>query len=75
MIQLRKRHSRQFGWFIAGLLCTFLFSFVVPSIEQPVTAASDVNAVERFMTSHHTSFIVPAFEEVAASHLEPNFYK
>lgn len=73
MMQLRKRFSRQLAWFVAGLVCTFLFS-VVSSISQSATAAGDGNAVN-FSAAQPSTFVAPSFEEVAASHLEPNFYK
>ena len=72
MMQLCKRFSRQLAWFVAGLLSTFLFS-VVSSIFQPAIAAADSNAVN-FLRNVST-FVAPSFEEVAASHLEPNFYE
>lgn len=72
MTQSHRRHLQRFAWFIAGLLCTVLFSFALPSIWQPVTAASG-NTVN--LTTQSTSFVAPSFAEVAASHLEPNFYK
>ena len=73
MMQLRKKFSRQLAWFFAGLLCTFLFS-VVSSSSQPAIAGGDGNAVN-FLETQSSTFLPPSFEEVAASHLEPNFYE
>ncbi len=76
MIQLlHGRHLRRLPWFVAGLLCSLFFSFALPSIWQPVIAASNANAVNYAATSKSTSFVAPSFKRVAASHLEPNFYK
>ena len=72
MIPSPRRHLQRFAWFIAGLLCTVLFSFGLPSVWQSVTAASD-NDVD--FTTQSTSFLAPSVEEVATSHREPNFYK
>jgi len=66
MILLQKKFSRLFALFVAGLLCTFLFSTVSS------TAASNSNAV---VTVANHNFVAPSFEQVAASHLEPNFYQ
>lgn len=74
MIKLHGRQLKRLAWFLAGLLCTVLFSLALPSIWQPVNAASDGNAVNT-ATSQSPSFVAPSFDRVAASHLEPNFYQ
>lgn len=65
--------------FFVSLLFTVLLS-VVPSIWQFGTATSNGNSFEvtslgEFDTnSTQTNTLTSSFEEVAASHLEPNFY-
>jgi hypothetical protein len=77
MISLKRRPLRRVAWFVAGLLCTLLFA--VPSVWQPATAVSSSNHVEtvrQFDTNGELrTWSNPAFEEVAASHLEPNFFQ
>jgi len=77
MISLKRRPLRRVAWFVAGLLCTLLFA--VPSVWQPATAVNNGNRVETVKHSATKAELVtwsnPAFEEVAASHLEPNFYQ
>jgi hypothetical protein len=53
--------------------------FAVPSVWKPATAVSSSNRVETVKPSATKAELVtwsnPAFEEVAASHLEPNFFQ
>ncbi|MBW4546406.1 MAG: hypothetical protein KME25_18455 [Symplocastrum torsivum CPER-KK1] len=78
MNSLKRRPLRRVAWFVAGLLCTVLFANL-PSVLQPVTAVNNGNRVEtvkHFDTNVKlAAWSNPAFEEVAASHLEPNFYQ
>ncbi|NEQ22883.1 MAG: hypothetical protein F6K28_27770 [Microcoleus sp. SIO2G3] len=77
MISLKRRPLRRVAWFIAGLFCTLLFA--LPSVLQPATAVSSSNRVEtvrQFDTNGELkTWSNRAFDEVAASHLEPNFYQ
>jgi hypothetical protein len=77
MISLKRRPLRRVAWFIAGLFCTLLFA--VPSLWQPATAVSSGNSIETVKHSATNTELVtwsnPAFDEVAASHLEPNFFQ
>ncbi|MBD1804565.1 hypothetical protein H6F98_03635 [Microcoleus sp. FACHB-SPT15] len=77
MISLKRRPLRRVAWFVAGLLCTLLFA--LPSVWQPATAISSSNRVEtvkHFDTKAKlAAWSNRAFEEFAASHLEPNFYQ
>lgn len=75
MIRLHGRNLRRLALFLTSLLCTVLFSFALPSIWQPVNAASDDNAVNSSATYQSRSFVSRSFEQVRASHLEPNFYQ
>lgn len=76
---LQKRPWRWVPWFIVGLLTTVLF-VSLPSLWQPTSAMMSGNgiettALEQFDANPESaSSLNPAFEEVAASHLEPNFY-
>jgi len=78
MISLKRRPLRRVAWFVAGLLCTVLFANL-PSVWQPATAISSGNRIETIKHSATNGELAalrnPAFDEVAASHLEPNFYQ
>jgi hypothetical protein len=77
MISHQKRLLRRLTLFVASLLCTVLFASL-PSFWQSATAASHSNSVETVQQfdakAELAPFSNPAFDEVAASHLEPNFY-
>lgn len=75
---LQKKPWRWLPWFIAGLFGILLVS--LPSLWQPTTvtlsgSSNQAAALQQLdVHSEVTSYLNPAFEEVAASHLEPNFY-
>jgi hypothetical protein len=76
---LQRRPWRWVPWFIAGLLSTVLF-VSLPSLWQSATAAMNGNTIETTALQQFdvkpelASSLNPDFDEVAASHLEPNFY-
>ena len=78
MISLKRRPLRRVAWFVAGLLCTLLFANL-PSVWQPATAVNNGNRVETVKPFDTKAKLAAwsnrAFEEFAASHLEPNFYQ
>lgn len=78
MISLQRKPWHRVAWFVVGLLSTLLLAGL-PSLWQPATAASRGNQVEIVQHFDKSAELVarinPAFEEVAASHLEPNFYQ
>lgn len=67
MINILKKRWQRIAWFIASLLTVMLFSFT--SNQASTTAAASPKTVVK------SSFSSVAFKQVAASHLEPNFYK
>ena len=83
MVSLLEKHWRWIAWFMAGLLFTVLTSGF-SNFSQPVTAASSSNlgsssAMPMQASQPQRQSVArrwdPAFEEVMASHLEPNFYQ
>ena len=79
MIQILGRNWHRLAWFMAGLLSTVLFSFGFSNLAQSVTVASPSNSVYNSASQLKSwqpqpSNLSSSFEEVAASHLEPNFY-
>lgn len=76
---LSKRPLRWLPWFIAGLFSTLLF-VGLPSLWQSASATFGGNGVETTAsqqfdaTPELASYPNRGFDEVAASHLEPNFY-
>ncbi|MBW4663136.1 MAG: hypothetical protein KME01_02885 [Chroococcus sp. CMT-3BRIN-NPC107] len=68
MINILKKRWQRVAWFIASLLTVMLFSFTSNQVS-PTTAAASAKTVVK------SSFSSAAFKQVAASHLEPNFYQ
>jgi len=75
----QKKPWRWVACFIVSLLCTVLFASL-PSLWQSASATSNGNSFESPafgpVDANQTQVysLNSSFEEVAASHLEPNFY-
>lgn len=77
MLPLLGRYRRRLAWFVAGLLCAVLLA-AMPNQQQSVTAATPSDRVNTKAVQLQQSQSAPnvnyGFAEMAASHLEPNFY-
>ena len=62
MIAISRRYTQWLGWFLIGLVTVVVFSIVQSSLVAPVSNDfSNINFANN--------------NEMAASHLEPNFYQ
>lgn len=68
MINILKKRWQRVAWFIASFLTVMLFSFTSNQFLTTTAAASPKMLVKSSLSS-------AAFKQVAASHLEPNFYQ
>ncbi|HBB34973.1 MAG TPA: hypothetical protein DDZ80_05360 [Cyanobacteria bacterium UBA8803] len=77
MISIPRSALLLLAWFIAGLIGTVLLA-AIPSLNETAAAINSnrLEIVQPFTPNTElASSFNPAFEEVAASHLEPNFFQ
>jgi|GEM_PF-1400022 len=65
MIAISRRYTQWLGWFLTGLVAVVVFSFAQSSLVAPVAPVSNGFGNINFANNN----------EMAASHLEPNFYQ